>query len=129
MLYAILCYHDEAVVGSWTREEDEAVIAKRRAVTKKLATQAKLGPVVRLMPTTAAVTIRSGREPLVIDGPFAETKEQLLGFYIVDCGSLDEAIDTARRIKADERGGAFEVRPLRLFEANQTEFDLRAAAK
>ena len=129
MLYAILCYHDEAVVGSWSREEDEAVIAKRRTVTKKLATQRKLGPVVRLMPTTAAVTIRSGREPLVIDGPFAETKEQLLGFYIVDCGSLDEAIDTARRIKADEKGGAFEVRPLRLFEANQTEFVLRAAAK
>jgi hypothetical protein len=128
MLYAILCYHDEAVVGSWSRQEDEAVIAKRRTVTKQLAAQGKLGPVVRLMPTTAAVTIRSGREPLIIDGPFAETKEQLLGFYVVDCGSLDEAIDTARRIKADERGGAFEVRPLRLFEANQTEFELGVGA-
>jgi len=128
MLYAILCYHDEAVVGSWSKQEDEAVIAKRRVVTKKLATQGKLGPVVRLMPTTAAVTIRSGREPLVIDGPFAETKEQLLGFYVVDCANLDEAIDTARRIKADEKGGAFEVRPLRLFEPNQTEFDKEAAA-
>jgi hypothetical protein len=65
----------------------------------------------------------------VIDGPFAETKEQLLGFYIVDCANLDEAIDAARRIKADEKGGAFEVRPLRLFEPNQTEFELGAAAK
>jgi hypothetical protein len=129
MLYAILCYHDEAVVGSWSRQEDEAVIAKRRTVTKKLAGQGKLGPVVRLMPTTAAVTIRSGREPLIIDGPFAETKEQLLGVYIVDCGSLDEAIDTARRIKGDEKGGAFEVRPLRVFEANATEFALGAVAK
>ena len=129
MLYAILCYHDEAVVNSWTRQEDEAVIAKRRTVTRKLATQGKLGPVVRLMPTTAAVTIRSGREPLVIDGPFAETKEQLLGLYIIDCAGLDEAIDTARRIKADERGGAFEVRPLRHFEANQTAFEARMAAK
>jgi hypothetical protein len=128
MLYAILCYHDEAVVGSWSRQEDEAVIAKRRTVTKQLAERGKLGPVVRLMPTTAAVTIRSGREPLIIDGPFAETKEQLLGFYIVDCANLDEAIDAARRIKADERGGAFEVRPLRLFEANQTDFELKAAA-
>jgi hypothetical protein len=129
MLYAILCYHDEAVVNAWTRQEDEAVIAKRRTVTRKLATQGKLGPVVRLMPTTAAVTIRSGREPLVIDGPFAETKEQLLGLYIIDCAGLDEAIDTARRIKADERGGAFEVRPLRHFEPNQTAFEARAAAK
>jgi len=128
MLYAILCYHDEAVVGSWSRQEDEAVIAKRRTVTKQLAERGRLGPVVRLMPTTAAVTIRSGREPLVIDGPFAETKEQLLGFYIVDCANLDEAIDAARRIKADERGGAFEVRPLRVFEANQTDFELKAAA-
>jgi hypothetical protein len=128
MLYAILCYHNEAVVGSWSRQEDEAVIAKRRTVTKQLAERGKLGPVVRLMPTTAAVTIRSGREPLIIDGPFAETKEQLLGFYIVDCANLDEAIDAARRIKADERGGAFEVRPLRLFEANQTDFELKAAA-
>jgi hypothetical protein len=129
MLYAILCYHDEAEVNSWTSQQDAAVIAKRRVVTKKLATQGKLGPVVRLMPTTAAVTIRSGREPLVIDGPFAETKEQLLGFYIVDCTNLDEAIDTARRIKADEKRGAFEVRPLRLFEANQTDFEVGAAAK
>jgi hypothetical protein len=128
MLYAILCYNDEAAVGAWSRQEDEAVIAKRRTVTRQLAERGSLGPVVRLMPTTAAVTIRSGREPLVIDGPFAETKEQLLGFYIVECANLDAAIDTARRIKGDERGGAFEVRPLRLFEANQTEFELKRAA-
>src|SRR5262245_16651019 len=126
MLYAILCYHDEAEVESWSKQQDAAVIAKRRVVTNKLATQKRLGPVVRLMPTTAAVTIRSGREPLVIDGPFAETKEQLLGFYVVDCANLDEAIDTARRIKGDEKGGAFEVRPLRLFEANRTEFEASA---
>jgi len=116
MLYAILCYHDERVVESWTKAEDDAVIAKRRKVTGRLAEQGKLGPVVRLMPTTAAVTIRSGNKPLVLDGPFAETKEQLLGFYIVDCESLDEAIAAARDIKGDERDGAFEVRPLRLFD-------------
>ncbi len=129
MLYAILCYNDEAVVESWSKEEDDALIAKRRVVTGKLATQGKLGPVIRLMPTTAAVTIRAGREPLVIDGPFAETKEQLLGFYVIEAGSLDEAIDTARRIKGDEKGGAFEVRPLRVFNANQTEFTAGEAAR
>ncbi len=107
MLYAILCYHDEAVVESWSKEEDDAVITKRRVVTRKLKTQGKLGPVLRLMPTTAAVTVRSGTEPLVIDGPFAETKEQLLGFYIVEARNLDEAIDAARQIKGDEKGGAF----------------------
>jgi hypothetical protein len=80
MLYAILCYSDEAVVESWSKEEDAAVIAKRRAVTKPLAAAGKLGPVVRLMPTSAAVTIRSGQEPMVKDGPFSETKEQQHGF-------------------------------------------------
>jgi hypothetical protein len=115
MLYAILCYNDEAVVEAWPKEKDDAVIAKRRRVTEALAAQGKLGPVARLMPTSAAVTLRAGREPLVLDGPFAETKEQLLGFYVVECASLEEAIDTARRIKGDEQEGAFEVRPLRLF--------------
>jgi hypothetical protein len=114
MLYALLCYHDEAVVNGWTKEEDDAVLAKRARVTDKLAEQGKLGPAVRLMPTTAATTVRSGREALVIDGPFAETKEQLLGFYIVDCASLEEAIELARQIGRDETG-AFEIRPLKLF--------------
>jgi hypothetical protein len=115
MLYAILCYHDEAEVCGWSKEEDDAVIAKRQVVSARLAAQGRLGPVARLMPTTAAVTIRSGNEPLVLDGPFAETKEQLLGFYIIDCASLDEAIRVASEMKQSEEGGAFEVRPLRLF--------------
>jgi hypothetical protein len=120
MLYAILCYHDEAEVNSWTKEEDDAVLAKRKMTTDKLAAAGKLGPVARLMPTTAAVTIRSGKEPLILDGPFAETKEQLLGFYMVDCANLEEAIDAAKRIKGDETGGAFEVRPVRLFIPDST---------
>jgi hypothetical protein len=115
MLYAILCYHDEAEVGSWSKEKDDAVLARRAQVTDPLAAQGKLGPVARLMPTTAATTVRSGREPLVIDGPFAETKEQLLGFYLVDCATLEEAIDVARGLGRDETGG-FEIRPLRLFQ-------------
>jgi hypothetical protein len=115
MLYAILCYHDEDVVGSWTKQEDDAVLAKRHRVTDKLAVAGKLGPVARLMPTTAATTVRSGKEPIVLDGPFAETKEQLLGFYVVDCDSLDEAIEAARALGHDETG-SFEIRPIRTFK-------------
>ena len=89
---------------------------KHDARVQRLAAQGKLGPVARLMPTTAATTIRSAREQLVIDGPFAETKEQLLGFYIVDRATLEEAIDAAGQIKRDEEGGAFEIRPLRYFD-------------
>jgi hypothetical protein len=115
MLYAILCYHDEAVVEGWTKEEDDAVLAKRQVVHQKLAAQGRLGPVARLMPTTTATTLRAGREPLVIDGPFAETKEQLLGFYVVECATLAEAVEAARQLKEGETEGAFEIRPLRLF--------------
>ena len=86
------------------------------AVQEKLAKQGRLGPVARLMPTTAATTVRKGSEPLVLDGPFAETKEQLLGFYVVDCDSLEEAIEVASDLgRASGSAGAHEVRPLMLY--------------
>jgi len=126
MLYAILCYHDEDVVGSWSKAEDDAVLAKRAIVTDKLAAKGKLGPVARLMPTTAAVTVRSGGEPVVLDGPFAETKEQLLGFYVVDCANLEEAIEIARQMGRDETG-SFEIRPLRLFRPGTAKPEIAAS--
>jgi hypothetical protein len=117
MLYAILCYNDENVVGSWTKQEDDAVMAKLTLVTDKLAKKGRLGPVARLLPTTAATTLRKGREALVIDGPFAETKEQFLGFYVVDCPSLEEAIETAKELAAANPGpGAYEIRPVGYFQ-------------
>ena len=67
----------------------------------------------RLLPTTAATTLRKDQEPpLVVDGPFAETKEQLLGFYIIDCQSLDEAIETSRELARANMGGSYEIRPV-----------------
>jgi hypothetical protein len=113
MQYAILCYHDEKVTCAWSKEQDDAVMAKLGGVMDKLSRQGKLGPVARLLPTTAATTLRKDREqPIVIDGPFAETKEQLLGFYIVDCQSLDEVLDIARELGAANPGGAYEIRPV-----------------
>ena len=58
MLYAMLCYNDEDVVCSWTKEEDDAVMARLDVVHKRLAKEGKLGPVARLLPTTAATTVR-----------------------------------------------------------------------
>ncbi len=117
MLYAILCYDTEDVVGSWTQEEDDAVMVRLGAVEEKLAAAGRLGPVARLMPTTAATSVRKGPEPIVMDGPFAETKEQLLGFYVVDCSALDEAIDVARQLaRANHQGvGVYEIRPIAIF--------------
>lgn len=118
MLYAILCYNDEAAVGSWSREREEAVMADLAVVEEKLARQGRLGPTVRLLPTTAATTLRkTGGEPLVLDGPFAETKEQLLGFFLVECADLEEALEAARELAAANPGtGAYEVRPLAVFK-------------
>jgi hypothetical protein len=113
MQYAILCYHDEKVTCAWSKEEDDAVMAKLGVVMERLTKQGKLGPVARLLPTTAATTLRKDREPaLVIDGPFAETKEQLLGFYIVDCKDLDEELEITRDLGAANPGGAYEIRPV-----------------
>jgi hypothetical protein len=114
MLYAILCYHDEDAVGSWTKAQDAAVMEKLTVVQDKLTKQGRLGPVARLLPTTAATTLRKENPPVVIDGPFAETKEQLLGFYIVDCKNLDEALDVARDLGEANPGGAYEIRPVGL---------------
>ena len=112
MQYAILCYHSEDVVGAWSKEEDEAVMQKLNVVQERLARAGKLGPVARLLPTTAATTLRKDREPpLVIDGPFAETKEVLGGYYIIDAPDLDTAIDAAARCPG-ALYGSMEVRPI-----------------
>src|SRR6266705_1724191 len=58
MLYAILCYHDEDTVGSWTKEQDAAVMKKLAVVQDRLTSQGRLGPVARLLPTTAATPRR-----------------------------------------------------------------------
>jgi hypothetical protein len=116
MLYALLCYNDEDVVWSWTKEQDEAVMTRIHAVRQKLIDNGQLGPSLRLLPTTSATTLRkSGAEPLVIDGPYAETKEQLLGFYILDVEGLDEALAIARELGEANPGGGYEIRPVALY--------------
>jgi hypothetical protein len=116
MLYAVLCYHAESTVSALSKDEDDALMAGIAVVKERLASQGKLAAAVRLMPTTAATTVREGRDMLVIDGPFAETKEQLLGFYVIDCASLEEAIEATRAL-AEPRvaaglAGALEIRPM-----------------
>ncbi|HEY9214194.1 MAG TPA: YciI family protein [Ancylobacter sp.] len=116
MIYALLCYHQEDVVCGWTKEEDDAVMTRLAVVHERLAKAGKLGPAARLLPTTAATTLRKDQDPpLVLDGPFAETKEQLLGFYTIDCADLEEALEVARELGRANPGGAYEVRPVSLF--------------
>ena len=120
MLYAILCYNNEAETTSWSREKDAAVMAKLATVQDKLRQAKRLGPVARLMPTTAATTVRKDREPpLVLDGPFAETKEQLLGFYLVECATREEAVEVAQDLGRANPGGSYELRPVAVFMPNE----------
>lgn len=120
MLYAILCYNDEATVTAWSKEQDDLVMKDLLAVQSKLAARGKLGPVARLQGTAVAKTLRKGKDAQLLDGPFAETKEQFLGFYVVDVASLEEAADFARELaQANPGPGAYELRPLALFLPNE----------
>lgn len=114
MLYAVLCYHNEEVVCGWSKAEDDAVMEKLHTVHERWAT--KLKPSLRLMPTSAATTLHKTSD-VVIDGPYAETKEALLGLYLIDVKDLEEGLAFARDLTTANPGGAYELRPLRYFNA------------
>jgi hypothetical protein len=120
MLYALLCYNDENVVWSWSRQEEDAVMARLTAVQQRLTQSGVMGPSLRLLPTTAATTLRKNQDPpLVIDGPFAETKEQLLGFFIIEVADLNAALAVARELAEANPGGAYEIRPVALYNPDR----------
>ena len=114
MMYAVLCYNSEEMVCGWTKEQDDAVMAALTKVHDKWEGAGKLKPSIRLLPTSAATTLHKSKD-MVIDGPYAETKEALLGFYIVDVSGLDEALQFARELAAANPGGAYELRPIQLY--------------
>jgi hypothetical protein len=115
MLYAILCYNSEAVLEDLPADEHRAMMDGIADAMHELGAQGKLGPVARLSGTAEAVTLRPGDEPVVIDGPFAETKEQLLGFWIVRCETREEAVEAARLLARQRPTGALEIRPITEF--------------
>lgn len=125
MRYAIFCYQAEGDVCAMSKEQDDAMMAELAVAKQRASAKVKFGPTARLMPTTAATTVREGREILVLDGPFAETKEQLLGFYVVDCTTLDEAIEAAKLLAGPRAAaglnGALEIRPIHYFEPAYSE--------
>lgn len=115
MLYAILAYHAEGVVESWTEEEDAALMKDLLEVNDRLVREKHLGPAARLGSTESAVTLRGKGLGLVTDGPFAETKEQLLGFYVVDYPTMDAAVAAARELRSANPTAVYEIRPVSLY--------------
>jgi hypothetical protein len=112
MPYAILAYHEEAVVMSWTSEQDAALMGKLLKAHERINKNGGLGPTARLGGTGRALTLRKGA---VTDGPFAETKEQLLGFYVLDCADQDAAVAAARELQNVNPGAVYEIREIRRY--------------
>ena len=115
MLYAILAYHVETDVMSWTPEEDAALMVNLLGVHDRLNEKKLLGPAARLGATAKARTLRGPGAGVVLDGPFAETKEQLLGLYVVNCATEDAALDIARDLRRANPSAVYEIRPIQLY--------------
>lgn len=115
MYYAILAYHEEDVVESWTAQEDAALMTELLEINDRLVSEKRLGPAARLGPTRAAATLRGPGAGVTTDGPFAETKEALLGFYVVDCPSLEAAVAIARDLRRANPTAVYEIRPVALY--------------
>ena len=114
MRYMMLVYTREDV--SVSPEEMEQVASTHRSLMEQTTKLGILQGAEPLAPTSTAKTIRhQNGEAIVVDGPFAETKEQLAGYYILDCKDLTEAVEWAKKIPTECGGaqGSIEIRPFR----------------
>ena len=116
MKYAFTIYNDESLRESASPEDAEATSQAYMALTQEMQEKGVLLAGEGLHPTQTATTIRvRDGERSVTDGPFAETKEALGGFFVLDCKDLDEAIEWASRIPGAQTGSV-EVRPVMVFD-------------
>ena len=112
MRYMLLIYASEADFAAMTQEEREALMQGHAAFAQEVLSRGILTGGAPLQPTHTATTVRVRKgKRMITDGPFAETKEQLAGTYILDCKDLDEAIELAARIP-DALHGSIEIRPI-----------------
>ena len=112
MQYLLLIYHDEKTWLERPQAEKESVYGEYRALLESIVKDGSFRAGDQLQPTSAATTVRvRDGKPLVTDGPFAEAREQLGGYFLVDAPDLDAALAVAKRIPS-ARMGAVEVRPI-----------------
>lgn len=112
MRYALIIAEDESQYERFPADQIQSVMAEYGAFGEEMGQRGVLQGGERLRPTTDATTVRvKDGDVVTTDGPFAETKEQVGGFYLVDCKDLDEAIEVAAKIPA-ARFGSIEVRPI-----------------
>ena len=113
MQYMLMCFFDE---DRWT-DLPEAIrrqlMQDYRALIREIGRSGRLRGSVKLRPSTVSTTVREcGGKLLITDGPFAETREQLGGYHLIECENLDEALAIAQRIPTVRAGGSIEVRPV-----------------
>ena len=112
MKFMLLLWGDESQWEGMSEEDAAADMARWDEYTKELAAAGAMVAGEGLQPSAAARILRvENGERVVTDGPFAETKEQLGGFYVIECGSMEEALEWAAKVPSAERG-ATEVRPV-----------------
>jgi hypothetical protein len=112
MRYMLLICGDENAIAAMSPEEGQSMMAEYLAFGEEMTKRGVLESGERLRPTTDATTVQVRDDKvLTADGPFAETKEQIGGYYLADCKDLDEAIEVASRIPG-ARLGTIEVRPI-----------------
>jgi hypothetical protein len=113
MRYMLMIYSDEKMRDKWSEQEKAAIFKEYREFTESIRRSGAHLAGDPLQPTTTATTVRGKNgKTITTDGPFAETKEQLGGYYMVEAKNLDEAIAIAARIPAVRMGGSIEVRPI-----------------
>jgi hypothetical protein len=113
MRYMLLIYGDEKHWGKMSEAEKGAIFKQYGEFTQSIRTSGAFLAGDPLQPTSTATTVRGKNgKAVTTDGPFAETKEQLGGYYIVNAKDLDEAISIAARIPSVRVGGSIEVRPI-----------------
>ena len=117
MQYLCLIYDDENAWASMAEDERNAVFGEYNAFTESIKGSGNYVAGDALQPTSTATTVRiRDGETLVTDGPFAETKEQLGGYYLIDAKDVDEALKIAERIPS-ARYGSIEVRPVVVWDS------------
>ncbi len=113
MKYLLLCCFNERQWNAIPDSQRDGIMREYRELVESLHKSGHHLATGKLQPVATATTVRShNRRPVVVDGPFAETKEQLGGYHVFECKNLDEAIAIAKRIPTVPYGGAVEVRPL-----------------
>ena len=134
MRYMLLIYTDEVQHQNPSIEQFRANMTAHQTLMAETGKKGILGGAQPLKPSTTATTVRMSTDGkfLVTDGPFAETKEQLAGYYLLDCKDLDEAIGYASRIPMDCAGGGVrgvEIRPILEFSELQQRFEAMLSAQ